>query len=114
MPMINTKTNVAITPEQETQLKTEFGKAISILPGKSEQWLMLDFKDNCRMYFQGDNSEPMAFVEVKVYGSIDYNKSNQLTAKLSEILSDVLSINPSKTYIKYEEVGIWGWSGSNF
>ena len=114
MPVINTKTNVVISPEQEIKLKTEFGKAISILPGKSEQWLMLDFQDNCRMYFQGDNSEPTAFAEVKVYGRIDQSRAEQLTAKLCEIFNDVLSVNPSRTYIKYEEVSMWGWNGGNF
>ena len=31
MPMISTKTNVAISEEQELTLKSELGKAISIL-----------------------------------------------------------------------------------
>jgi len=41
MPFIDTKTNVTITKEKEKELKERLGKAISIIPGKSESWLML-------------------------------------------------------------------------
>lgn len=114
MPMISTKTNVAVSGEQELTLKNELGKAISILSGKSEQWLMLSLEDNCRLYFKGDNSKPIAYVEVKVFGKIDYSQSNKLTAKICEIFGNVLGIDASNVYIKYEEVDMWGWNGSNF
>ena len=73
MPFIHVKTNVAVPEDKERAMKTKLGKAIEILPGKSEQWLMLDFSDRQRMYFQGDNSQPIAMVEVKIYGN-DYEK----------------------------------------
>ncbi len=114
MPMISTKTNVTISPEQELKLKSELGKAIEILSGKSERWLMLSFDDRCCLYFQGDNSKPIAYVEVKVFGRIDYSQSNKLTAKICEIFGSVLNIDASNVYIKYEEVDMWGWNGGNF
>ena len=43
MPFINTKYSQKITPEQETELKTALGSAVSIL-GKTERWLMLGFE----------------------------------------------------------------------
>lgn len=114
MPMISTKTNSEISKEQELKLKSELGKAISILSGKSEQWLMLSFEDKCHLYFQGDNSKPIAYVEVKVFGRIDYSQSNKLTAKICEIFGEILHIDASNVYIKYEEVDMWGWNGGNF
>lgn len=36
MPFINSKVNVKTTEEQQKELKTRLGKAISIIPGKSE------------------------------------------------------------------------------
>lgn len=114
MPMIQTKTNIEITPEQETALKNALGKAITVLSGKSEQWLMLSFEDKCRLYFRGDNSSPAAFIEVKVYGKIDYTQSNKLTGEICRIFNDILSISPDKIYVKYEEVEMWGWNSNNF
>ena len=114
MPLISTKVSNTITQEKEERLKAEFGKAISILSGKSERWLMLTFEDNCRMYFHGDNSKPMAFLEVKVLGEIDPIESEQLSSEICRILNSELGISPDCTYIKYEEVEQWGFNGGNF
>ena len=114
MPFTNTKVSVPITPQQETQLKTQLGKAISVISGKSENWLMLNFEDNCRMYFHGDNSKPLAFVEVKIYGSATPHEYSQLTQLITDILGKVLGISPNCIYIKYEEVEDWGYNGYNF
>lgn len=114
MPYISTKVSVSISPEKEQSLKTKFGKAISILPGKSEHWLMLSFEDNCRLYFQGDNSQPTAFVEVKIYGKANADAYNRLTEEISSILGEELSIPPARIYVKYEETPYWGFNGSNF
>ena len=114
MPMIQTKTTVEISKEQELKLKSELGKAIAILPGKSESWLMVSFEDNCRMYFKGSDANPLAFVEVKVFGKINPAAADSLTAKICDIFDEVLGIAPSGVYVKYEEVSMWGWNGGNF
>ena len=114
MPFINTKVSVTITPEQENALKTQLGKAISAVRGKSESWLMLNFEDNCRMYFKGDNSKPLAFVEVKIYGSASASEYSLLTEKITDILGKVLGISSDCIYVKYEEVEYWGYNGYNF
>lgn len=114
MPMIQTKTSIAITNQQELMLKSELGKAIAIFPGKSEQWLMLSFEDNCRMYFKGDNSQPLAYIEVNVFGKIDSSAADRFTSKVCEIFDTVLGIAPSNVYVKYEEIDTWGWNGGNF
>ena len=41
MPYINAKISKPITKEQETQIKTMFGEAITTIPGKSENWLII-------------------------------------------------------------------------
>ena len=69
MPFIETKTNVAVSKEAETKIKEALGQAISIIPGKSENWLMLAIEGNVPMYFRGDDSAPVAFVDVKTFGS---------------------------------------------
>lgn len=114
MPCILTKTNASISPEQETALKTKLGKAITLIPGKSENWLMLSFEDNCRMYFQGESKDAVAFVEVKLFGRGSGDAYDKLTAAITAALNEVLHIGPSKVYVKYEETAHWGWNGNNF
>lgn len=112
MPFINTKTNVPVSKEQEIAVKTRLGEAISLLPGKSEAWLMVGFEPECALYFRGSDRENIAFVEVKVYGKLSKPACGELTAAITDILREELAIE--QVYIKYEEVAIWGFNGSNF
>ena len=113
MPCIQTKVNVSITDKQEKSMKRRMGEAISIIPGKSESWLMLDFEDNCHLYFKG-TEQPSAFIEVKIYGKSSAQVYDKLTSKLTEIVSSELNIPAERIYVKYEEVDFWGYNGHNF
>ena len=113
MPFINTKTSVEITPDKEALLKEKMGTAIRHI-GKSESWLMLNFDDKRRLYFKGDNKEPMAMVEIALFGKASDSQYDALTEELTKEISSILSIKPSNIYIKYEEVEHWGYNGFNF
>lgn len=114
MPYISTKTTVSLSPEQREVIKTKLGKAIELIPGKNESWLMLDFEDNCSMYFKGSNDKPLAFVDVKLFGKASAEAYSKLTKGITDIIRDELGVNPDCTYVKYEEVTTWGWNGNNF
>jgi phenylpyruvate tautomerase PptA (4-oxalocrotonate tautomerase family) len=114
MPYISTKTTVSISGEKKEIIKKKLGKAIELLPGKSESWLMLSFEDNVSMYFQGSNDSPLAFIEVKIFGKSSADAYNRLTKVITEIINQELGIRPDGIYVKYEEVSTWGWNGSNF
>jgi hypothetical protein len=114
MPFINSRVSVPMTEQQKESLKQQLGEAISIIPGKSEQWLMLEFADNCDLYFQGDNTLPAAFVEIKVFGSIPTDSLDKMTKTICGIYEECLQIKKDRIYVKYEESCKWGWNGSNF
>ena len=113
MPYISTVTSVKISEDKKRTLTKELGEAISLIDGKSERWLMLEIKDSCRMYFHGSDA-PCAMVQVQVFGKIDAQKCEELTAEVCRIMQDVLDIPVDSTYVKYEEVSLWGWSSQNF
>ena len=114
MPYIEAKISKKITKEEEVQLKSALGQAISIIPGKSEQWLMLGFQDEVHMYFRGDDSEPVAFVEVRIYGGPNRDAFERMTAEITRIFGEVLGIAADHMYIKYSATPDWGWNGGNF
>ena len=114
MPFIDSKVSVKISPEQEKELKSRLGQAISLIPGKSEQWLMAGFEDDYHLYFRGDNSQPTAYVEVRIFGSPNKDAFSKMTAEITKIFGEVLSIAPDHMYIKYSATPDWGWNGSNF
>lgn len=114
MPFINLRTTKKLDENLKTDLKNKFGKAISLLPGKSEHWLMVSLVDDCSLYFQGKNDEDIAFIEVKIYGKSSSDSYNKLTEKLTSIVSSDLNIKSDKIYVEYEETPYWGFDGSNF
>ena len=101
MPYINTVTTRKISDSERNEIKSELGKIISLFPGKSEDWLMLSFSDDVKMYFRGDDGEDTAYVEVKIFG-------------ICELYEEKLGIPSERIYVKYEECDKWGWNGSNF
>ncbi len=114
MPFIDSKISVKITEEQEKELKTRLGQAISLIPGKSESWLMTGFEDNYHLYFRGDNSEPVAYIEVRLFGGPNKAAFQKMTEEITRIYGDVLGIAPDHMYIKYSATPDWGWNGGNF
>lgn len=114
MPFINSKISVSLSKEQEQTLVSRLGQAISIIPGKSESWLMTGFEPEYHLYFRGENNTPTAFVEVKVFGSENKAAFSNLTAEICEIFNEVLGIPKDHIYVKYEAVSNWGWNGGNF
>ena len=114
MPFINSKISTSLTEAQETEIKTRLGQAIQTIPGKSESWLMVGFEPDYKLYFRGSNAEPMAMVEVSVYGSENPAAFSKLTGQICDIFNDVLGISPDHVYVKYQAVSNWGWNGDNF
>ncbi len=114
MPYINTKVSISLSKEKEESIKQKFGKAIELIPGKSEHWLMVSFEENCSLYFKGSDRKPMAFVEVKLFGKSTKEAYQKLTGTITAILKEELDISADCIYITYTEVEHWGWNGSNF
>ena len=113
MPFINVKTNTPVSKDKETALKSALGKAISIIPGKSESWLMVEIEPERKLYFKGSDA-PAAMVSVSVCGSADSASFNKLTDSICTLLNSELGIDTARTYVKYEATKDWGWNGSNF
>ncbi len=113
MPYIQTRTNCEITKEKEIKIKERLGEAISLL-GKSENWLMIEFVPNCKMYFQGRDDKLIAYVDIKIFGRASKEAYNNMMRVVSEILNNELGIGLDSIYVSYGEYDNWGWNGSNF
>ena len=114
MPFIDSKVSVKTTPEQRKELKERLGQAIALIPGKSENWLMIDLADEQEMYFRGQGGEPTAFIGVNVFGDPDRAAFEKMTAELTKIYGEVLGVAPDHMYIRYAATRAWGWNGGNF
>jgi phenylpyruvate tautomerase PptA (4-oxalocrotonate tautomerase family) len=113
MPFINVKTNASVPEEKMTDIKTRLGQAITVIPGKSESWLMVGIEPGYALWFKG-KADPAAMVEVSIFGSPSSSALSELTRKITEILGSELGIPAASVYVKYECTDDWGWNGSNF
>ncbi|MBQ8011852.1 MAG: hypothetical protein IJY06_03670 [Oscillospiraceae bacterium] len=113
MPFINIKTNTAVPAAKAETIKSAMGKAITAIPGKSEQWLMVAVEPEQMLWFQGSDA-PAAMVEVSIFGSASPSACDQMTGQVCTILSNELGIAGNRIYVKYAETDKWGWNGSNF
>lgn len=113
MPFIETKTTKTISAAQEASMRKKLGEAISLIRGKSEEWLMLNFCDCARMAFRGKTGD-MALVSVELLGAAKPEEYDKLTAKICEIVSEELDVPKDKIYVKYTELSTWGYNGVNF
>lgn len=114
MPYIHMRCTESLTAAQMEAIKDEFGKAISLLPGKSEAHLMVDIADGAHLWLAGKNDEPLAMVEVEILGKSTPDAYQKLTARLTEILGERAGIAPSGVFVKYAEKTYWGHNGANF
>lgn len=114
MPYINTITTADITEDKKAKLTAAFGKAISLIPGKSENWLMLNFNGSAKMAFRGDAQKDCAMIEVEIFGTAKDEDFEALTAELCTLTGEILGVPADRIYVKYRECEKWGWRGSNF
>ena len=113
MPYVQIRTNKEISKEKELAIKERLGRAITLL-GKTEQWLMVDIEDSCRMYMGGEDNKGIAYVCVKILGRSNDEAYNGFTKEVTDMLVELgEDLTPDHVYISYDEYERWGWNGSN-
>lgn len=113
MPFIQLKTNAEINANDEKLIKSKLGELITIIPGKSENWLMVQISGGKKMYFKGSD-EKCAMIEVKIYGKATGETYDKLTYEITNLVSKTLNIRSTRIYVSYFETPNWGFAGSNF
>ena len=114
MPFIISRVNRPVGEAQERKLKARLGKAIELVPGKSEQSLLLVFEDNCHLYVCGEGSQPIAYIEASIFGNEGHRGYDQFTEAVTRIFNEELGIQPEHIYIRYADIPDWGVAGMNF
>ena len=113
MPFIMSKVNVPVSAAQETQLKARLGKAMELLPGLSENYLLAGIEADCRFYLRGEN-QPVAYVEASIFGNEHHIGYENFSAAVTKIFVDVLNIPPLNVYIKFSDIAAWSVGGNFF
>lgn len=113
MPFIDSKITLPVPQEKREVLKSELGKAISLL-NKPESFLMVGFEDNYDLYMAGKKLEKGAYVAVSLLGNASSAAYENMTAKICELYEKELGIPGNAVYVTYQGINDWGWNGRNF
>ena len=114
MPYIEANLSCKLTDDKIDKLKSGFGKAIECIPGKTESWLMVNIRDNSKMFFKGNCDNETAFISVEIFGEATEKDYSDLTYEITALISSVAGVPSNRIYVNYREVDKWGWNGSNF
>lgn len=114
MPYIELVTNKKVEKATENSLNREFGRIIELMPGKSEQWLMIHIEDEAKLCL-GGSTDSAAIVSLSAFGREQTAECyDSLTAAITESCSRLLDVAGERIYVRYSTTAHWGWSGRNF
>ena len=111
MPYIAISTSKILSEEQKDALKSELGRKISVIPGKTEAKLMVDISDGHSMYFAGGKRE-LAFLDVRCYGSTEFENKKAFTEAAFTAVQQTSGLPQDGIYLSYGEFANWGTLGS--
>lgn len=112
MPTIQIKSASKISESAKELIKSELGKAIEIIPGKSEQWLMVLFGHTEDLYFRGQKDSEAAIVEVGIRGKASKEDFGALGEEITRILTSNTDLKSDHIYISYTEYDTFTYNGS--
>lgn len=115
MPTLNISTNVPFDDVVKSDILKDASKAVSKTLGKSEQYVMVLLKGSVPMCYAG-TEEPAAYAELVSIGGLGPTVNKSVSAAVSDILEQKLSVPKSRFYIKFYDVkrSDFGWNGSTF
>lgn len=111
MPFINCKITCKMKEEKEKNVKKELGNAIELIAGKKQEYLMIGFEENYKLYYGGKKVDDGAFVEVKLMGNPSKEEYKKVTYEITDILNKELAIPKTNIYVVYHVIETWGWNG---
>ena len=101
MPYINTTTTKKISDAQRRELIDAYGKLIEIIPGKIEAYLMLNFEDERKMAYQGDDKQDCAILAVDSLGAAEEKYLVALSDELALAVNRILGVPTERIYVKF-------------
>ncbi|GHV72788.1 hypothetical protein AGMMS49940_00900 [Spirochaetia bacterium] len=111
MPYIAFNISEKLTASQKEIIKSETGRLVTVIPGKTEEVTIVDICDGHSMY-KGGKAIPCAYVDIRVYTKAEPAGKKQFVNDLFILLEKELGINKDNVYISVLEFEQWGDHGT--
>jgi phenylpyruvate tautomerase PptA (4-oxalocrotonate tautomerase family) len=111
MPYVGLNTSEKLSETQKEKLKSEIGRLITVIPGKTEEVTIVDISGGRSMY-KGGKAVPCAYVDIRVYTKADPEGKKQFVNGLFVVLDKDLGIPKDNIYMSVLEFEHWGDHGA--
>ncbi|MDR1444890.1 MAG: hypothetical protein LBI94_08435 [Treponema sp.] len=110
MPYIQVTIGQKLSDPQKEALKSELGRLITIIPGRTEADLIVSIQDGGALYM-GGIKEPAVYVDLRVYTAADPDAKKRFTGELFSSITRQFGIPSSRQYLTIGEYDHWGYGG---
>ena len=114
MPLIKASFSKSLNKDEIISVKKSLGEIISLFPGKSETYLMVDILDNQNLFLGGDDSKDLALFEVSLLGHAQKRDCEKVTQALCVMSKDLLNIDGDRIYVTFMDYDKWGYNSFMF
>lgn len=111
MPYLSLRTSQKITDEKKHTVVSALGKLISIIPGKTENDLIVDLSSGLEMFIAG-NRAPSAYIDIRIYTKAPEDAKSSFTREVIALVSRELNIKNEAIYMTVSEFDHWGYDGA--
>jgi len=111
MPLINLQVSANLSSEDKDNIAKELGRLISLMPGRSEKYLMVSIKDGYTHYLAGVKLERSAFMDLRLLGRESEECQEKFIVEAQSSLSKLLDIPIGNIYTNILEMPHWGARG---
>ena len=111
MPLINLQVTGQLSPRDKDNVTKELGQLISLMPGRSEKYLMVGYIDGCTHYLVGERLERAAFMELRLLGRESEAGQEAFVVAAQAAISKLLDIPIGNIYSNILEMPHWGARG---
>jgi len=111
MPYIAINTSNKLSSAKKDKIKTELGRLIAIIPGKTEAVTLVEFSDS-RTVFKNGKEVSGAFIDVRLFHKAEFEPKKKFTEETFKMLSEELGTEKDNMYLTIMEFENWGSDGT--
>ncbi|MGE4548625.1 MAG: phenylpyruvate tautomerase MIF-related protein [Intestinibacillus sp.] len=112
MPFISVNVTKPLSDAQKDAIMKGLGEKITLIPGKSEAALMIDVADGHAMYLAGTRRDALAYLDVKIYGSTEFEYKKAFTEAAFQVVAEATGIPADQMYLTFSQFENWGTKGT--
>ncbi|MDO5734386.1 MAG: hypothetical protein Q4P08_04575 [Eubacteriales bacterium] len=112
MPYIAVHSAKKLSTDEALRLENGLNEAISLIPGKSQELLLIEIIDGVRMSRNGNVREDLLYVDVRCFRKAPFKDNKLFTEAVNGVLEDVLDLQEDSVYLTITEYDSWGTRGS--